>query len=178
MVTFTYFAYGSNMLTERLCARCPSAEVVGRATGDGYSLEFCKQSADGSGKATIVQSAKDGAVVHGVLFEIATAERDNLDAVEGLGQGYARNDEFRVRSAEGNEVRATTYIGTRLDRSLKPYDWYRALVIAGARQHGLPVEWIDAIAKVVTAPDPNPERPTRVKAVAILERTGFKLIPL
>jgi cation transport regulator ChaC len=81
MVTFTYFAYGSNMLTERLCARCQSAKVLGRATARGYSLEFCKQSVDGSGKATLVQSAKEGAIVHGVLFDIAMTERGDRRAV-------------------------------------------------------------------------------------------------
>jgi len=117
MLTFTYFAYGSNMLRERLSARCPSAKVLGHATASGYSLQFFKKSVDGSGKATLVQSAKDDVLVNGVLFEIVTGERVDLDAAEGLGQGYARDDDFRVRSEDGNEVRATTYIGTRLDRS-------------------------------------------------------------
>jgi gamma-glutamylcyclotransferase len=173
MLTFTYFAYGSNMLRERLSARCPSAKVLGRATATGYSLQFCKQSADGSGKATLVQSTKKDAIVHGVLFEIATAERADLDAAEGLGKGYARDDDFRVRSEDGNEVRATTYIGTRLDRSLMPYDWYRALVIAGARQHELPAEWVTAIEKVAAVRDPKPDRPARLNALAVLENAGF-----
>lgn len=32
-MTFLYFAYGSNMLSARLKARCPSAKVIGKATG-------------------------------------------------------------------------------------------------------------------------------------------------
>jgi hypothetical protein len=164
------------MLTERVSARCASAKVIGRATAANYILEFCKQSADGSGKATLVQSAKEGALVHGVLFDIATAERTDLDAAEGLGQGYSRNDDFRVWSETSGEVRASTYIGTRLDRSLKPYDWYRALVIAGALQHELPAEWIAAIERVAARPDPKPNRATRVEAVAILEKAGFEAI--
>jgi gamma-glutamylcyclotransferase len=71
MDTFKYFAYGSNMLTERLRSRGSSAIVVSRAMVRKYVLEFCKRSADGSGKATIVGSGKDGALVHGVVYEIA-----------------------------------------------------------------------------------------------------------
>ena len=52
-MTFLYFSYGSNMLTERLRARCPSANCIGIATATGYALEFSKSSVDGSGKATL-----------------------------------------------------------------------------------------------------------------------------
>ena len=56
-MTFKYFAYGSNMLKERLCARdrCPSAMPVDVGSIRGYTLQFWKISKDGSGKATIVR---------------------------------------------------------------------------------------------------------------------------
>jgi hypothetical protein len=108
MDTFKYFAYGSSMLTERLRGRCASANVLGRATVGNYVLEFCKQSADGSGKATIVQSRKDGTQVRGVVFNQALAERDELDKAEGLGQGYHGVDNLGVRLETGDEVRVST----------------------------------------------------------------------
>ena len=173
MDTFKYFAYGSNMLRERLCARCASAKVVSRATVANYLLEFCKQSADGSGKATIVESTKDRALVHGVVYDVATAECGELDKAEGVGQGYHRIDDLRVRLESGDDVRASTYFGTRLDRSLKPYDWYRALVIAGARQHELPAQWIAALEEVATVTDPDPQRKRRLEAIEILQTAGY-----
>lgn len=54
MDTFLYFAYGSNMLTSRLLARCRSAKTVGLATCLGHRLTFEKRSIDGSGKATML----------------------------------------------------------------------------------------------------------------------------
>jgi hypothetical protein len=79
MDTFKYFAYGSNMLTERLRERCPSAKAIGVAVAFGYALEFSKRSSDYSGKATIVRSRKSEEHVFGVVFEIAMSERAALD---------------------------------------------------------------------------------------------------
>ena len=38
--TFLYFAYGSNLLTERIHFQNPSATFRGAAQLDGYKLEF------------------------------------------------------------------------------------------------------------------------------------------
>ena len=71
MTKFTYFAYGSNMLLERLRKRCKSARFLGVAVVHGYKLVFSKKSKkDGSGKATIAKTANDDAAVYGALFEI------------------------------------------------------------------------------------------------------------
>ncbi len=37
---FTYFAYGSNMLTKRIRYQNPSAVAVGTASLQGYKLDF------------------------------------------------------------------------------------------------------------------------------------------
>ena len=96
-MTFCYFAYGSNMLTEWLQARsrCPSARPIGCAIADGWGIEFSKPSKDSSGKATL--SKKNGCQTAGVLFEIQEDERDRLDRVEGYPYGYDRCDVFSVR---------------------------------------------------------------------------------
>ena len=44
MATFTYFAYGSNMLLERLQKRCKTASFLGLAVAHGYTLAFSKKS--------------------------------------------------------------------------------------------------------------------------------------
>lgn len=51
-MTFRYFAYGSNMLTEWLRGRCPSTEPIGIAIAANHKLRFGKRSIDKSGKAT------------------------------------------------------------------------------------------------------------------------------
>src|SRR5580700_1565214 len=92
MDTFKYFAYGSNMLTERLHERCKSAKAIGVAVAFGHRLEFSKRSRDDSGKATIVRSNKSEEHVFGVVFEVVISERAALDKAEGVGTGYERID--------------------------------------------------------------------------------------
>jgi gamma-glutamylcyclotransferase len=172
-MTFMYFAYGSNMLTERLRAadRCPTASPVGVGSVRGFTLQFCKRSEDGSGKATIVRSERAAARVIGVVFEIDEGEKWNLDKAEGVGRGYDVLDNVTVQLESGHEVLARTYIGTQLDQTLRPYDWYRALVIAGAMQHGLPSNWIATLeaTEIIRDLDPGRRRP----ALDTLTKAGY-----
>ena len=135
-MTLYYFAYGSNMLTTRLKSRCPGAILVGRADADDTVIEFSKPSTDESGKATLRQA--DGGRTAGVLFEIPSAELGQLDSHEGVGSGYERRDAFLIRPVDSEDIiQAATYLATSRDSALKPYDWYLALVIAGAHEHKL-----------------------------------------
>jgi len=172
-MTFKYFAYGSNMLTERLCAadRCPSAIAVGVGSVRGYTLQFWKKSKDGSGKATIVCSDKAEARVIGVVFEVYEGEKQTLDKAEGVGNGYDVLDGVDVNLESGDTVLARTYMAAELDRALQPYDWYRLYVLAGALQHGLPSTWIAALEATEFVRDLNPRR--RQSAIDTLTKAGY-----
>ncbi|WP_292364411.1 gamma-glutamylcyclotransferase family protein [Mesorhizobium sp.] len=135
MPTFSYFGYGSNMLTARLQARCKSATPVCVAFAEGYRLSFSKPSFDGSGKGHLVRARKR-IRQPGVLFEIDVKDRGELDDAEGIGKGYDRHDEFPVRRHDTKEiVNSTVYLATSPDPTCIPYDWYLALIVAGAREH-------------------------------------------
>jgi gamma-glutamylcyclotransferase len=172
-MTVKYFAYGSNMLTERLRAadRCPSASPVGVGSVRGYTLQFWKPSRDESGKATIVRSERAAARVIGVVFEIDEREKRSLDRAEGVGNGYDILDDVVVRLESGAEILAGTYIGTALNQTLRPYDWYRAFVIAGAIQHGLPSSWIATLEATEFVRDLDPRR--RQRALDTLTKAGY-----
>jgi len=176
---FFYFAYGSNMLTERLQKRCSSASPLegAVATADGYALSFSKRSKkDESGKATLVRPDRGIRPVHGVIFEIQNDELRCLDCAEGKGFGYDRLDSFKVRLLpDGSEIVTCTYLAQpeSCDPTLQPYDWYRALVLAGAAQHGLPKEYVNCLQSVSIRRDPNRDRDTRREAKAVLEEAGF-----
>jgi gamma-glutamylcyclotransferase len=173
MTTIRYFAYGSNMLAERLLARCPSARSISIARAIGFDLSFAKRStADGSGKAMLAASDKSGATVHGVLFNLDTADLSNLDRLEGVGYGYRREDAFEVIVQDDPPVVAATYMAepAYVDPNLLPYDWYVNLAIAGARQHRLPSSYIDMLVAISTVADPLPERPSRQDALNLLKQ--------
>ena len=161
------------MLTPRLVRRCGSARVIGPAFVDGHEVVFAKKSTvDLSGKATL--SAGEAMLrQYGVLFEIAEVELDDLDREEGAGRGYDRIDRFPVVHAASNEIDyAVTYIASLRDDGLKPYDWYLALVVQGAIEHGLPEAQIDRFRHTPFIPDPDPARKRRQEALAVLQAAG------
>ena len=115
-MTFYCFAYGSNMLTERLKARCPGAIVLGTAFAEGSIIEFSNRSElDGSGKATLGRAT--GQRTPGVLFKIPNPQCRALDRAEGAGKGYDRCDAFHDhRSGSAAIVQAVTYLSkTRVE---------------------------------------------------------------
>lgn len=167
MIRFVYFAYGSNLLTGRLRARCPSARFIGAAEAPAMALALHKIGRDGSGKATMVRGAPSDRVF-GALFEIGIADRAMLDLAE---RGYTRIDDFSVLRPGGGRTRpVTTYVAPpeAIDPGLLPFDWYRDLIVAGARERGFPPAYIERIERLAIRPDPDRNRPTRTEALAIL----------
>lgn len=171
-MTFLYFAYGSNMLPARLLDRCPSARPIGVGIARDLALEFSKASNDLSGKATLV-TAKD-VWVPGAIFEIDLAERSKLDRHEGVGSGYRRDDDLLIDDvARGGTVRTSSYLGISLDAQLKPFDWYLAIVIAGANHHGLDAGHIAALRATEFIDDTDLDRKTRVAAIRAMREHGI-----
>jgi len=160
--SFKYFAYGSNMLACRLCAgdRCPSAKAIGTGYVEGRRLAFDKVSEDGSGKCDAERTDRPTDRVHGVVFDVALTEKDALEKVEGLGKGYSQ-ETVRVITPRG-VVEAMTFVATRKDPSLRPYRWYKELVVAGAVEHDLPAEYVERIRAVEAVEDVGSgcDRPT------------------
>ena len=152
--TFLYFAYGSNMLGQRMRARTPSARRVALATLPDFELRWHKVSRDGSGKCDIV--TQPGGTVHGVLYEIAAGERPALDLAQGLGTGY-REVQLEVQTASGAR-QALSYQATNIDSFTKPYSWYKALVVAGAREQQLDAAYIAALEAAPSWEDPDSQR--------------------
>ncbi len=156
--------------------RCPSAQVIGPALARSFELCFAKRSTrDGSGKATLVPQA--GLTAYGVLFAVDESERDRLNAAEGAGKGYDAVDDFPIQDVQDGTVKeVTTYLATAayLDRNLHPYDWYHALVLAGAKQNGLPNDHLRTLRNIEAIADPAENRRTRVEALSILRQAGFE----
>lgn len=177
-MTIYYFAYGSNMLAERLHRRCSSARLVGQAQLPGHRLSFSKIGRDGSGKATLAASEGPGFHVCGVVFELARDDLIALDRIEGRGRGYERIDGIEViAGAERQPVCVTTYFAQagHVDDTLVPFDWYLALVVRGARHAGLPSAYCRQLAATPAQMDPDPDRETRREALAVLAAAGARL---
>lgn len=172
MTMHLYFAYGSNMLRERLVARVSSAQPMGAALLRGYQLDFAKVSVDGSGKGDMV-SSPDGEV-WGRLYEFDEIQKPDLD--EHDGSHYQFHDV--VVATDAGDRQALTYLanGARRDPSKVPFDWYLALIVAGARQGGLPEEYVRALEATAFDIDGKDDRGTRLQAMEALDRAGMRQV--
>ncbi len=161
--TCLMFAYGSNMLTNRIRQRCPSATALGVAELVRYELRWHKRSTDRSAKCNIIPTEQSRMKVYGVLYRIAVAEKPKLDSAEGLGSGY---EERTVTVSCNRELYdAYVYYATSIDDALKPYTWYKALVVAGAKEHGLPAEYVARLVATEAIEDQDGERHAKKMAI-------------
>ena len=162
MSSFVYFAYGSNMLTARLRERCPSAAPIGTGWATGYVVAYDKEGRDGSGKANLRRDQRVEAATHGVLFRIALHERAALDRAEAR---YDRIDDFTVRADSSDApILVSVYIAPAhaCRQDLRPFDWYVALIQAGAREHNLCNVYIGELCAIPTGTDNDAERVARM----------------
>ncbi len=149
--TRLYFAYGSNLHGTRMCARVPSAQRLAVARLHGHRLTFGKWGEDGSGKCDVTPA--DGDVVWGVVYRIDSAEQHRLDAAEGPGYRI----ETVTLARDDGPIEAFTYIARPAWLTdAPPYDWYRDIVAAGAREQALPADYVARIEAAVAVPDPRP----------------------
>lgn len=156
-----YFAYGSNLHPARMATRTPSCECLGRGYLRGHALRFHKRSRihdDMSGKCDAYATSSDRDVVHGVLYRFSTGELDALDRAEGNGRGYDRVR--RPVVTDEAIVETHTYVAHAewIDASLRPFDWYLALVSSGARIHGLPRMYQKMLRSIEAWQDPDRSR--------------------
>jgi len=151
-----YFAYGSNLSRSRIEARLGACLSLGAAGLKGYRLRFHKRGVDASGKCNILNAADDRRRVYGGLYRLAASQARDLDKFEG--QGYVRQNVTVWH--QQRPLEAYTYIasGQWIDDSLRPYDWYHALVLQGALELGLPGTYVSGISATRFNIDPDPVR--------------------
>lgn len=157
-----YFGYGSNMPKSRIEARLGHVERLGAACLPGWRLAFHKRGADGSGKCDAIPTRRPGDRLWGALDRLSEDQMEELDRIE---QGYERRT-VEVRFEEGARI-AELFVARedRIDPELRPWHWYKELVLAGARELGLPAGYVASIREVASRPDPNPRRAVRNRAV-------------
>lgn len=148
-----YAAYGFNLHPIRLSDRVPSAKLLGKGILEGKALRFHKRSKDGSGKCNIVDDNKQQVYV--AVYKIDESEKPALDNAEGVGYGY-RTEEVKVVGFG----KCSTYIAedSHIDDSLKPYTWYKEMILVGCEKLEIPMTYIDQISGVVADVDLDKQR--------------------
>ncbi len=171
-----YFAYGSNLLHQRLLARTPSAQPLGVASLEGYDLRFHKKGTDGSGKADAFFSGQREHVVWGVIYELTAREKLVLDQIEDLGRGYEEREV--ALEADFGPTLAFAYLAMARfrDETMVPFHWYKEFVLAGAIQNAFPEPYIQRIRETPSRPDPNSKRSSAQQAILKSAHIGPKLL--
>lgn len=143
-----YFAYGSNLSSARMRERVASARALCVARIAGYRLALDKRGADGSGKANLAPAR--GAGVWGVVYSIDLEHWPQLDACE---PGYHRV-EVAVWTPQ-RTLAAQTYRARILTGDPVAFDWYKRLILEGAREHRLPPAWLETLGALPERADPR-----------------------
>ena len=153
-----YFAYGSNLHPVRLLDRVSSARLMGVVQLDGYQLAFHKRSDDGSGKCNLLKTRNSLDTVHGAIYEIEPEHRSVLDEFEGNGYGYTDN-QIQIQYLD-KEYNCFTYLAQQslITSNLKPYHWYKEMVVLGAKYLKFPDTYVSTIESVESCDDPDNKR--------------------
>ena len=56
----------------------------------------------------------------------------------------------------------------KIDDALVPYRWYYDLVLSGAEEHGLPIDYVAGLRAIPFTHDPKPDRKERLEALEVL----------
>jgi gamma-glutamylcyclotransferase len=137
------FAYGSNMASSEMEAWCPEHRFLGPARLDGFKVELRRRSIRWRGGAADIVSVPGGSV-WGALYEVADGELNRLDQKEGEGFAYRQ---VEVELADGRRAIAYEVIDKE-PRQVPCAPEYAELVLAGARERGLPEEWVRELAGI------------------------------
>ena len=147
-----YFAFGANMhdsaFRERRGMR-PLEWRAGRVRG--YRLRF---NLDGRPKGRAAPAnlcADPRAEVWGVLYRITRRDLVRLDSSEGVPGRRYRHLWVEAEDRDGNPVSAVTYIADGNPVDGNPSRRYISLLRDGAREHGLPEQWVRFLESVKEA---------------------------
>ncbi len=144
-----YFAYGSNMSRAQMASRTgpirDGDEAPRVALLQGYRFAFTTRSTDGRIYANVM-ACDPNDVVRGVLYRCGTAGMSVLDRYEA---GYERR-QVTVTDETGRNYEATVYVGLPecTVEPGQPTTRYRDIILAGAKEFGLPAEYLERIAEL------------------------------
>ncbi|XP_037310123.1 gamma-glutamylcyclotransferase [Pungitius pungitius] len=150
-LTFLYFAYGSNLLKERLQLKNPSAQVHCVARLKDHRLVFGNHKGLASerwhgGVATVEHSPGDE--VWGVVWKMSTSDLESLDSQENVTLGAYSPVDLSVKTKE-HEIHCRTYIMNSCVYA-PPSPQYLQVIMMGAEQNALPTDYQEKLRAIKT----------------------------
>jgi cation transport regulator ChaC len=145
-----YFAYGSNLCTARMAKRTGEIRRALPARLPDYRLAFNKRASEGGVFANIVPAK--GQCVWGVIYLCGPEAIANLDRHEGVSGGHYEHRDVEVATEDGRRIRALAYLAGAdfVVEGGCPSAEYLERILAGARERGLPQQYIERIERIGT----------------------------
>ena len=148
LVSGLYFAYGSNLRAAQMRRLCPGHEYLGPARLAGHRLAFTLPDREWQGGvADAVPSPGDE--IRGALYRLPEPDLAPLDAYEGFDPAGPDEANDYVRRAVGvtpegqkSAVEAWCYFVRAPRGHVAPSEHYRAALIEGAIERGLPADYV------------------------------------
>lgn len=146
---FYYFGFGSNMNMASLKAKGVEPLSSCRAELKGWRLRFNVQHffRHEGGVANIEYTGIPGDRVLGVVHQCQQEALPYLDDAEAYGFGYDRIEVTLARQANGQPVKALTYVGMPafINDQCRPSQRYLNIVSQGAKEAGLDEAYVQAL---------------------------------
>lgn len=163
---FMYFAFGSNLLKERLQLANPTAAFCSTGRLKDYELNFglWEEHVDNvwhGGVATI--EFCPGAEVWGVIWTLSNKNLTSLDNQEGVRQGKYSPLEVTVETEKGPMLCRTYQMNNFC--ACPPSPQYKQVVCLGAEQNGLPMEYLKRLKVIQTNSYSGPSILDQIKSV-------------
>ncbi|KAM6967528.1 gamma-glutamylcyclotransferase [Aplochiton taeniatus] len=172
---FLYFSYGSNLLRERLLLKNPSAAFFSLGYVKDHTVKFGSWRKDFNGSnswhggvATIEKSEDED--VWGVIWRMNTANLISLDKQEGVKLGIYSPVEVTVNTDNGDVVCRSYKMNNFTAYLTSPQ--YKEVVCLGAKQNGLPLDYIKKLEAVETNGYSGPSTFDQIKDL----RPSYKII--
>lgn len=155
--TFYYFAYGSNLMLMEIRRSCPSAARKCAVKLPVFALTFPRKSINRNcGVASI--EARAGSEVWGGVYEIPVSERQELETREGFrpnrpssSNSYVPKDVIVFVDGDlAKPLNVITFVANPQANPPLPSNDYKNLIIAGAREWNLSVEYIARLEQIET----------------------------
>jgi gamma-glutamylcyclotransferase len=149
--TLWYFAYGSNLHRSIFVERRQMRPLAVRpGCLEHYRLCFTLPIGPGErGVANLVPERETR--TYGVLYLLTPSDFERLDRTEGVDRGVYRRILVEVLADEEAWIQAFTYQSSWHQPHRKPSARYLGLLVAGARQHRLPAEYVQFLERFALA---------------------------
>jgi len=150
---FLYFAFGSNLLTERIHINNPSARFKCVAKLDDYKLTFNHYSKRWQGSvATIIEDKNSN--MYGIVWELQKEHLKTLDEQEGVPHNVYKRINVQVQPVGSNETIDCVSYQLLPERFLstgskaRPSFVYKDVIIRGAIENNMPDEYITKLKNI------------------------------